>query len=111
MPARTLSIISAALTVVVLILFSIIFLFFEMIALNGASERQGLTAMALSLICQGITVILAAMLAWRLTALLVTKFNWNAALAVIISVVAVVFGGGLIFFLSVLIAIPVAGIR
>lgn len=111
MPPRTSSIIAAVLTFLVLILFSIVLLFVEVIALNGASERQGFTAMALSLICQGITVILAAMLAWRLTALLVTKFNGNTALAVIISVVAGVFGGGLIFFLSVLIAIPVAGIR
>jgi hypothetical protein len=82
-----------------------------MVALNGASERQGLTAMALSLICQGITVILAAVLAWRLTDLFVTKFNWNAVVAVVISVIAGTFGGGLVAFLSVLVAIPIAGIR
>lgn len=111
MPTRTPSIIAAVLTVLLLILFSIMFLFVEVIALNGASERQGLTAMALSLICQGMTVILAAMLVWRLTNLLITKFSWNAILAIIVAIIAGTFGGGLLVFLSMIIAIPAAGIR
>lgn len=111
MSAQRLAVISAALTALLVIVFSILLLFVQVIALNGASERQGLTAITLSLICQGITSILAAMLAWRLTTLLITKFNWNALLAVVIAVIAGTFGGGLLSFLSLIIAIPVAGIR
>ena len=111
MPTKTLAIISAVLTVVLLILFGVLFLFMQMIALNGASEQQGTTAMGFSLICQGIGVILAAVLAWRLTTLLIEKFNWNAILSVVIAVLAGTFGGGLLAFLSFIVSIPIAGIR
>jgi membrane protease YdiL (CAAX protease family) len=111
MSTKTPAIISAVLTVIFLILFVVLFLFVQMIALNGASEQQGVMAMGLSLICQGIGVILAAMLAWRLTDLLIGKFNWNAIPAVIIAIIAGTFGGGLLAFLSVIAAIPIAGIR
>src|SRR5829696_9410273 len=111
MPARIPSMISAGLTVFLLILFVILFLFVQMVALNGASERQGIAALGISLICQGAGVILAALLAWRITNLIITKLNWNVILAVIIAVVAGTFLGGLLSFLSVIIAIPMAGIR
>lgn len=110
MSTKTPAIIATVLTVILLILFGVLFLFMQMIALNGASEQQGVMVMGFSLICQGITVILAAILAWRLTDLLIEKFNWNAILAVIIAVIAGTFGGGLLAFLSFLIAIPIAGI-
>lgn len=110
MPAKTPAIISAVLTVIFLILFAVVFLFMQMIALNGATGQQGAMAMGFSLICQGIGVILAAILTWRLTELLIAKFNWNAILAVIIAVIAGTFGGALLAFLSFLIAIPIAGI-
>ena len=111
MPARIPSMISAGLTVFLLILFVILFLFVQMVALNGASERQGIAALGISLICQGAGVILAALLAWRITNLIITKLNWNVILAVVIAVVAGTFLGGLLSFLSVIIAIPMAGIR
>ena len=110
MPTKTPAIVSTVLTVILLILFGVLFLFMQMIALNGASEQQGVMAMGFSLICQGMSVILAAILAWRLTDLLIAKFNWNAILAVIIAVIAGTFGGGLLAVISFVIAIPIAGI-
>ncbi len=48
------------------------------------------------------------MLAWRLTSLLVKKFNWNKALSVIISVVVTTVLGGVLAFVSLIISIGVA---
>lgn len=111
MSAKTPSIIAALLTIVSLVLFVILFLFVQMLALNGASERQGVTAMGISLVCQGVGIILAALLAGRLTSLAITKLNWNTIVAVLLSVIAGTLFGGLISLLSVIIAIPMAGIR
>ena len=82
-----------------------------MVALNGVSERQAMTAMGISLVCQGIGVILLGILAGWLTKLMITKFNWNKILAVVIAVTLGTLFGGIIAFLSIIISIPVAGIR
>ena len=111
MPAKTPAIISAILTVVLLILFAILFLFVQMLALNGASERQGMTAMGISLVCQGVVVILAALMAGWVTRLVITKWSWNPVVAVIVAVITGTFLGGVLSFLSLILAIPIAGIR
>lgn len=82
-----------------------------MLVLNGVSESQGMTAMGVSLVCQGVGAILAALLAGWLTNFVITKFNWNKILAVIIAVIAGALLGGVISFLSIIISIPLAGIR
>jgi hypothetical protein len=111
MPTRTPSIIAAVLTVLVLILFSIVFLFVEVIALNGASERQGTIALGVSLLCQGVGAILAASIAGWLTRFVIIKFNWNTILAVIAAVIAGATTGVVISLLSIFVALPAAGIR
>ena len=103
--------ISAILTVIILVFLAIVFVLLQMIALNGASERQGLTAMGLSLGCQSILVILLATLAARATRFLITKAEWNSILAVVITVLVATTIGGVISFLVSVIAIPVAGVR
>jgi hypothetical protein len=99
------------LTVLILVFLAIIFVLLQMIALNGASERQGLTAMGLSLGCQSLVVILLATLAARATTFLITRVAWNSILAVAITVFAATIIGGAISFLASLMAIPIAGIR
>jgi hypothetical protein len=103
--------ISAILTVLILIFLAIVFVLLQMVALNGASERQGLTAMGLSLGCQSIVIILLAALAARATTFLITKVEWNSILAVVLTVIVASMMGGVISFLASVIAIPVAGIR
>jgi hypothetical protein len=105
------AIISAVLTAILLIIFGILSVFTQMLVLNGASERHGMTAMGISLVCQGTGAILAALLAAWLTNLGITKFNWNNILAVVIAVIAGTLLGGVISFLSIIISIPLAGIR
>lgn len=103
--------ISAVLTVALLILLGILFVLLQMVALNGASERQGFTAMGLSLGCQSLVIILLSILAARATTFLITRVEWNSILAVAVTVLAAAMIGGVIAFLSTIIAIPLAGIR
>jgi len=110
MSSKTPAIVSTILTILLLVGFGILSLFFQMIALNGVNESQGVAAMGVSLVCQGVGVILAGAFAWWLTNLVIAKFNWNKILAVAIAVIAGVLLGGLISFLSIIIAIPLAGI-
>jgi hypothetical protein len=111
MSTRSPATISAVLTVLILIFLAIVFLLLQMVALNGVSERQGLTAMGVSLGCQSLVIILLAALAARVTGFLVTKVAWNSILAVVITVFAASILGGVIAFLSSFISIAVAGIR
>jgi hypothetical protein len=108
---KTPAIVSSTLTVVLLTLTAILSVFVEMLALNGTSERQGLTAMGVSLLCQSIGVIMLGIFAGWATRLMITRFNWNKILAVAIAVIMALVAGGLISFLSIIIAIPLAGIR
>lgn len=111
MSNRSPATISAILTIAILVLLAIVFVLLQMVALNGVSERQGMTAMGVSLGCQGITTILLGVLAARATTFLVTKVEWNSILAVGITVFVAATIGGVIAFLSSLISIAVAGIR
>lgn len=102
--------ISAILTVLILVFVAIVFVLLQMVALNGTSERQGLTAMGLSLGCQSLVIILLAALAARATTFLVTKVEWDSILAVAVTVLIASVIGGVISFLASIIAIPIAGI-
>ena len=111
MPTKTPAIISAILTILLLIFLAVLSLLFQMVALNGVSGRQGVTAMSISLVCQSIAAILLGIFAVWLTKLMISKFNLNKILAVVIAVAVGTLFGGIIAFLSIIISIPVAGIR
>lgn len=111
MPTRTPATVSVILTVLLLIFLGIVSLLLQMVALNGVSERQGVTAMGISLGCQGIVLILLAVFAARATRFLITRVNWNGILAVATTVLVATVIGGAISFLSTIISIPIAGIR
>ena len=110
MPNKTPAITSAALTIILLIIFGVLSVFTQMLVLNGVSESQGMTVMGVSLVCQSAGAILAAIFAAWLTNLVITKFNWSNILAVVIAVIAGTLLGALISFLSIIISIPLAGI-
>jgi membrane protease YdiL (CAAX protease family) len=111
MSNRSPATISAVLTVLILVFIAIVFVLIQMVALNGTGERQGLTAMGLSLGCQSLVIILLATLAARATTFLITRVEWNSILAVVVTVLVATTIGGVISFLASFIAIPVAGIR
>jgi hypothetical protein len=111
MPHKSTANISAILTVILLIFLAVLSLLFEMLAFNGVSERQGLIAMGISLACQGVVMILAGLFARWLTNFLITKATWNNIMAVGTAVLVAASISGAIAFLSILVAIPIAGIR
>ena len=111
MQNKTPAVISVVLTIILLVVFAIVSALFEMLALNGASERQGMTAMGISLLCQGVGAVLLGIFAWWLTNLLISKFNWNKIIAVVVTVFLGTTIGTGISFLSLIISIPIAGIR
>jgi len=111
MPSKIPAIISVILTIVILLIVALLSVFTQMIALNGVSESRGMTAMGISLVCQGVGLLLAGICAGWITNLLITKFNWNKVLSVLIAVFAGVLLGGAISFVSTIISIPLAGIR
>lgn len=111
MTNKTPATVSAVLTVVLLVLLATILLLLQMVALSGTAERQGVTAMGISLACQSLVIILLALFAARSTKFLITRVNWNSILAIIITVLVATMIGGAISFLSSVISIPVAGIR
>ena len=108
MPTKTPLVVSSVLTVIFLILFGLVLTFGQLVMLNGFSEREGTASFITAFICQGVGIILCAILAWWLTKLLVQKFNWNKVMAVVSSVfVTTILGSGLAF-VSLLISIGVA---
>jgi membrane protease YdiL (CAAX protease family) len=111
MAHKTPSVISTVLTIILLVILAVLSILFEMLALNGASESQGFTAMGISLACQSVGLVLIGIFTWRFTNLLISKFSWNAALAVIVSTIAGLMLGMGISFFSTIISIPIAGIH
>ena len=86
--SRTPAVIAATLTVLLLTVLAILFMLVQMLALNGVSERQGTTALGLSLACQGVSILLSGGSAFGLSRLFVERFNWNKILAVALAIVA-----------------------
>jgi len=110
MSNRAVSIISALLTFFILIALAVASVFMQMLVLNGASESQGFNAMSVSLVCQSVGLLLAVIIARVLPNFLITKFNWNKILVVIITVIAATGLGGILALIAVIISIPIAGI-
>lgn len=108
MPTKTLSIISSVITVILLLIIGAVVFFIDLIALNGVSGREGGIALTALGVCESITVILCAILAGRLTTLFVTKYNWNNILAVIVSIVAVLILGVVLYVVALMLSVGVA---
>ena len=111
MSTKSPAVISAILTAGLLIFLAIILLLLQIVALNGFSERQGLTAMGISLACQSLVILLLAALAARSTHFLITRVNWNSILAVAVTVLAATMIGGTLSFLAMIVSIPIVGLR
>ncbi len=88
MPSKIPSVISSVLTIIFLIIIGLVLTFGQVVMLNGFSEREGNVSFITAFVCQGVGMLLCAVLAWWLTKLLVQKFNWNKVLSVIVSVVS-----------------------
>jgi asparagine N-glycosylation enzyme membrane subunit Stt3 len=111
MPDRKPILLSAAATLLLMLVIGVLSALVQMLALNGAGESRAMTALGLALLCQGAGGILAAALAGWLTRQLIGRFAWPRALAVAAAVsMATLLGAGLAF-LALIASIPLAGIR
>jgi hypothetical protein len=111
MSTRTASIVSAILSILLLVIFAVLALIVEILVLNGASESQGMRAIGTSLACLGVGAILLGMLAWKVTDVLITRFNLNPILAVTLTVVLAMLVGGTLTVFTTFLSIPLAGIQ
>jgi len=108
---RAPSIISGLLTFVFVIVISIVFVFGQIVLLNGVNESQGFNAISITVICQSFGLLASVILARWLPNFLITKFNWNKVLTVCVTVLAAVMLGGLMSFLSLVVSTLLAGIK
>jgi hypothetical protein len=111
MPAKTPSLIAGLSTFFLMIALTVTFVFGQIVLLNGASESDAFNALVVSVICQSVVLLLAVILARWLANLLITKFQWNKALAVVTAVIAGTGLGALFSFLSIILSTLFAGIR
>jgi hypothetical protein len=111
MSTRTASILSTILSILLLLIFAVLAVIFEMIALNGASEGQGMKAIGISLACLGSGAILLGILAWKATIFLITRFDLNPILAITLTVGLAMLVGGTLSILSIFVSLPLAGIQ
>ena len=111
MTNKTPAVISAVITVVLLVIITVLSLFFEMVALDGATEKQGIIALSISLVCHILAIILLGLFASRFTKFVITKFNLNKILAAITAVILAI-GLGVVFsFFTMTLSILGAGVR
>jgi hypothetical protein len=112
MSVKTASMFAGLATFVLVILLSVLAGFMQMVAMNGVtSTSQGFNAAAILAVCQSLVLLACVILARWLTKWLMTKFNWNGFLAVLVAVFgAVVLGVG-ISFLSMIAGILGAEVR
>jgi membrane protease YdiL (CAAX protease family) len=110
-PNKSSAAISTVLTVILLVVIAILSMFFEVLTLNGASEKQGTIALGLSLICNGLGVLVIGIFSGRFTNFAINKLNWNKALAVGVAVTVGVICGTVISFSSLIASIVLAGVR
>ncbi len=105
---KTPAIISTVLTVILLILLGALMFIMDVIALNGFSGSEGGIALTTMGVCEGVGVILSAILAGRLTNLFITKYNWNNILAIVVSVLAGTILGGVFYSIGLVLSLVVA---
>ena len=112
MSVKTASTISGLTTFVLVILLSVLAGFMQMVMMNGVtSTSQGFNAAAILAVCQSLVLLVCVVVARRLTQWLMTKFNWNGFLAILVSVLGALVLGGVVSFLSIIVGILGAGVR
>jgi hypothetical protein len=112
MPSKKPAIISAIATFILLLIVGVLFFFVQIVALNGVmNENQAFTSLGIGLVCQGITMLLAAGFAAWFSNLLILRFDWHKTWAVVMAVLLGTMIGTALSLIATAAAIPLAGIR
>lgn len=112
MPDRVPSIISVVATLVLSVAVGLLLLAVQAIALNGVLDTsKASTSIEMGVICQGISVLIAAVFAGWFSSLLIRRFDWNKTMAIVAAVIVGTLLSTCFAFLSTVVSIPLAGIR
>ena len=106
------AVVSALATFILLVITDFLMFVVQMVALNGVTDQnKASTAIGMGVVCQGVTLLLVSAFAGWFANTLIMRFDWSRAIAVIASVIVGTLLGAAISLISVVIAIPMAGIR
>ena len=105
------SLISVIITVLCLLILDVLSLFIQMIVLNGVSEKQGLVAMGLWFLGQIFILPIAGALAGWMANFLLSKWNWNKVIAIIVACLGGIALGTILSFVSVILSMLMVGIN
>jgi hypothetical protein len=112
MPDRLPSIISIVATFILSVAVGLLLLAVQAVALNGVIDTsKASTSIGMGVVCQGISVLIAAAFAGWFSKLLIWRFDWNKVMAVIAAVIVGTLISTCLAFLSTVVSIPIAGIR
>lgn len=112
MSVKTAAVIAGLVTFVVVILLSVLAGFMQMVAMNGpATSSPGFKAATVLAVCQSLVLLASIILARWLTAWLMTKFNWNGFLAILVAVLGAAGLATGMSFLSMVTGMVLAGVR
>lgn len=112
MPNKGPTIISAVATLILLALTGFLIFVVQMVALNGViDESKVFRSLGLGVVCQGLSMLLAAGFAGWFTSTLIRRFDWSQSAATIAAVILATLLGISISLLSTVLSIPIAGIH
>jgi len=112
MSKKTPAIISALATFILLAITGFVLFVAQIVVLNGVlDEGKVSTSIGMGVVCQGISLLLASAFAAWFANTLIMKFDWSKAMAVIAAVIVGTLLGASISLISIVISIPMAGIR
>jgi len=111
MSPKKLDMIAFLLTVLVLFVVAIAFVFVQLLALNGVMDSRATTALVLLILGELTIMSLSGVFAAWASSFLIAKFQWKRALAVVVSVTLAAFLGSALFFFAVILSILLAGIK
>jgi hypothetical protein len=106
------AIVSALATFILLAIIGFLMFVAQMIALNGIiDQNKAFTSIGIGFLCQGVAILLASAFAGWFANTLIMRFDWSRAMAVIASIIVGTLLGAAIGLISVVLSIPMAGIR
>jgi len=109
--SQTPSTAAGLLTFFAMIATAIVFIFGQIVLLNGVDEGQGFNAISIGVICQSVSLLPAVIIARWFTKYLITNFHWRSFLAVVAAVVVALGVGIPLAFLSIIVGTLAAGVR
>ena len=105
------AVVSALATFILLAIIGFLMVVAQIIALNGVIDQSKASSIGMGFLCQSLSILLASIFAGWFANTLIMRFDWSRTAAVIASVIIGTLLGAAISLISVVLSIPMAGIR